>query len=223
MRNLELALYCEGPTDQLFLSIIIQRTSRKILEQYGQRSINIPRVERIEINKTGLRQDECVWQAACKATKYHILIVHCDADRSTGERAFSERFQPGYERVQQTAGKVCKNLLAIIPIRMTEAWMLADHEAWRDVVETDLRIQELGLPRRARQVESIGDPKQTLKQVLQRIYSDKARRHRQTDIVVLYEPLANAIRLERLNEVPAYYKFREDLIRALSNLKFIIQ
>lgn len=221
MRSLELALYCEGPTDQLFLSIIIQRSSRKILEQYKQGSINISRVETIKINKTGLRRDECVFQAASKAAKYHVLIVHADADHPTREKALLERFQPGYRLVQQAEEKICKNLLPIIPVRMTEAWMLADHEAMQDVLETALRVQELGLPSKARQVESDPDPKHTLRQIMQRACAERSRRHRAVDLRSLYAPLARRINLERLGNVPSYKQFVKDLTETLKILNLV--
>ena len=221
MRSLELALYCEGPTDQLFLSIIIQRSSRKILEQHKQGSINVPRVETIEINKTGLRRDECVFQAACKAAKYHILVVHADADHPTREKALRERFQPGYTLVQRTEGKICKNLLPIIPVRMTEAWMLADHEAMQNVLETSLRIQELGLPSKARQVESDPDPKHTLRQIMQKAAAERSRRRREVDLNSLYAPLGSRISLERLGNVPSYKQFMKDLTETLKILNLI--
>jgi len=219
--NLGLALYSEGSTDQRFLQIVIRRTARHVLEQHGRRSVNVPRVEPIKINKIGLRQDECILQAAYEAARYHILIVHADADHPTRDKALSERYQPGYERVQQIDVKICKNLFPVIPVYMTEAWMLADLEALRDVIETDMRPQELRLPRKAKQVELDTDPKQTLKEVLQKAYAHKSRRHRRIDLDFLYEPLALRINLGRLSEVPAYQQFKADLIFALKKLDLI--
>ena len=96
MNKLALALYSEGITDQHFLPDIIRRTSRQILDRCGQTSLNVQPIDIIAFSKVGLKQDECILQAARSAIDYHILIVHADADHRTNEKALRERFKPGY-------------------------------------------------------------------------------------------------------------------------------
>jgi len=88
---------------------------------------------------------------------------------------------------------------------------------------TDQRFlqQELRLSRKAKQGELDTDPKRTLKEVLQKAYAHKSRRHHRIDLDLLYEPLARRINLGRLSEVPAYQQFKADLIFALKKLDLI--
>ncbi len=222
MKNLALALYTEGVTDQHFLPDVIRRTSRRILDQFSQNTIRVQPVDTIEFSKIGLGQSECIFYAAHKASKYHLLIIHCDADHPTPEKALRERFRPGYELVQKTSEHLCKSLVPIIPVQMTEAWMLAaDHDLLREVIGTSIRARDLGLVNRVRQVESDPDPKQTLKQIMHRAYAERSRRHREVDLSSLYAPLGRRISLDRLSNVPSYKRFVDDLTATLRTFNLI--
>lgn len=132
----------------------------------------------------------------------------------------NERIQPGFDLVQQaqTKDRVCNQLVPIIPIQMTEAWMLADPETLRTIIGTDIQVQMLGLPGRAQQVESDSDPKRTLSQAIQNAYAQRSRRRR-IELGALYEPLARQISLDRLGTVPAYQQFVNDMTRVLIALR----
>lgn len=69
-----------------------------------------------------------IWDAARRAEGYHGLIVHVDADYSTADRARRDRIDPGFELIRQSSERVCDQLVPLIPVRMTEAWMLADRD-----------------------------------------------------------------------------------------------
>ncbi|BCB82630.1 hypothetical protein Pflav_090400 [Phytohabitans flavus] len=56
-------------------------------------------------------------------------------------------------------------LVPVIPVRMTEAWLLLDESAIRRVAGNPRGKTDLGLPK-AHQVESIADPKELLDQCL---------------------------------------------------------
>lgn len=221
MQMLVLALYAEGETDGRFLPPIIQRTAEKILRRGETSSIevsteNIPRIS------TFSSRDQCILEAARRASECNILIIHSDADHPSRERAYQERFLPGYDLVQRAQGTFCKSLVPIIPVRMTEAWMLAaNHDLFREILGTNAKSQELGLVNRARQVESIQDPKQTLRQVLQRASSHSSRRHRETNLYPLYLAMGRRIDLDRLQSVPSYHQFVQDLTEVLAKLDFI--
>src|SRR5712692_4028151 len=149
MKNVAVALYAEGPTDQLFLSEVIRRTAKQNLNQSGQPYIDVKPVDSISFSKIGMKRDECILQAARRAASCNILIIHADADYRTAERAFKERFDPGYLLVQQAQEDVCRCVLPLVPVQMTEAWMLADPEALKAALGTSKNAQELGLPLKA--------------------------------------------------------------------------
>lgn len=218
MTVLVLALYAEGPSDTRFLPPIIYRTSESIINQVGQRVVDIS--EPIIVPKKQGSREECIFEASRYASGCHALVVHSDADHRTPDRALRERIQPGFNRVHSSSENVCKNLIPVIPVQMIEAWMLADPETLREVIGTDISTQNLGLPNKAAQVEFDSDPKRTLREVVQKANVARSRR-RQIDLSTRYERLARQISLERLSNVPSYKQFVHDLAKTLAELQFI--
>jgi hypothetical protein len=217
MTTLVLAFYAEGRTDERFLPIVIQRTVEQILAQRGRMAVDVlePVVLNHTIDRKFQKREERILEAARRSAGYHALIVHADADHPTPNQAMDERIRPGFERVYKAKERVCDKLLPIIPVQMTEAWMLIDSEALRSVIGTNIEAQALGLPTRAQQVESDRDPKQTLIQAIQNAIADRPRRRRRINLGTVYEPLARLINLERLSAVPAYQQFVSDMTETL--------
>lgn len=220
MTALVLALYAEGHADEGFLPVIIQRTAEQILAQRGRTVVDV--LEPINLNHTIDRQFptrvERMLEAARRASGYHALIVHADADYPTPERALLERFSPGQTKVRQARQaqeSVCEHLVPIIPVQMTEAWMLADPDALREVIGVNLTTDAIGAPMHPHQVESDPDPKQTLNAVIEKALAQRARRRRRIALRSIYEPLARQISLARLIGVPAYQQFVADLTQTL--------
>ena len=68
--RLALALYGEGNTDDRFLTLIIQRTSRKILAVYRKNSIRVATVDPIKLLEKKSTREENILQAARQAFRY---------------------------------------------------------------------------------------------------------------------------------------------------------
>lgn len=220
MNSLVLALYAEGRTDERFLPVMIQRTAEQILAQRGCQVVDVPDPIVVDgsIDRQYPGRAERILEAARRARGYHALIVHADADHPTPDRAIEERLQPGLHLVHRSAEAVCRQLVPIVPVQRTEAWMLADSAALCEVVGTRLDARSLGLPQYAHLVESDADPKRTLNQVIQAALADRPRRRRRLDAGTLYEPLARQISLARLQAVPSYTRFVIDLTHLLIGL-----
>jgi hypothetical protein len=220
MNMLVMGLYAEGPTDDRFLPVIIQRTAEYILLQYDRFEIEV--LEPIVIRKHPdiSHRDESILRAAHDAFGYNTLIVHADADGPTRDEAFHYRFEPGNRLVQACTEKVCKNILPVIPVRMIEAWMLADMDQFRKALGTKIRQQELDLHPKAKHVELYHDPKAVIDSIIQQMYPDKPQYWGRVR-GQLYADLAPMIRLNRLNDVPAYQQFVYDLtdtLKAINNI-----
>jgi len=76
------------------------------------------------------------------------------------------------------------------------------------------------LPGRAKQVELINDPKETLKLIIQHVYPNQSRYWNRIRGEI-YGKLAPEINLARLSQVPSYKQFVEDFTTVLKNLKVI--
>jgi hypothetical protein len=220
MSVLVVALYAEGSTDDRFLPPIIQRTAESIIAQYGQNVVDV--LEPVIVpSQPHQHREECILSAACYAHGYHALIVHSDADDRTPDRALLERIQPGFDLVARTDQEACKHLIPVIPVQMIEAWMLADHSALCEVIGTNLSPQILGLPSRSAEVERDANPKQTLKEVIQKALSHRPQRRRQLDFTTRQESLARRINLNTLYSVPSYREFFINFKKTLAELNFI--
>ncbi|MCC7207171.1 MAG: DUF4276 family protein [Anaerolineae bacterium] len=202
----------EGQRDYDFLPIIIRRALERLLP-----TVDVLGIRLNNILTRGRRQDERMRDAAAYAADYNFIVVHLDADGSDTRDAFEDRFRPGQDAIRADPKGLNTNLLPIIPVRTTDAWLLVDFEAFRAVVGTPLRPDDLGFPDQPRQVERIRDPKAALRDAVQR--SRQGRRA--VPIEEIYTPIAERLSLERLDRVPAFQEFHNQLSELLTALHLL--
>jgi hypothetical protein len=155
---------------------------------------------------------------------YDILVTHFDGGNSS-KKVLKEHFEPARDRdlIEKEKARnedVCQHVLPSIPIREIEAWMLADSQALRTALNTRLNDQDLNLPKSPKSVENITDPKWELKEILKRV-NVKRSANQAIALSELYNSLGKTIGLEKLEQVPAYQNFVEDLTKALQETGFI--
>lgn len=216
VRTLSLALYCEGNTDKHFLPKIIERTAEKMILSHATNYVDILPVTVKDVVKQERGKD--ILEAAMQAYGYDVLIIHKDADHRTYEETKTQSIEPGCTLVQRSSKGVCKKLVPIIPVREVEAWMIADREILRDLLQIRERLQNLHLPKRAVLVESDPDPKATLNRIIAKAESERRRKIERKEF---YESLALEVRLDRLDQVPAYKKFLDELSKTFRDLSII--
>ncbi len=197
MAQLVMAMVVEGSTDARFLDVIAERTALQIL---GKRSHTIVEVLPIQrLRPTGENLAQRILDAARSAYGYHLLLVHADADASTRDAAWNKRIQPGFALIHSALERnetVCNRYMAVIPVQMTEAWMLADSAALLAVIGTNESLASLGLRHSPGQIESIADPKAHINGALETVRQSLPRsRRKYIHLSSLYEPLARRIDL----------------------------
>ena len=219
-----MALFAEGSTDHRFLNSVAQRTASRILQLNSMSVVDVPELQIIN-PRSNMTQEDQIFNAALAAHGHHLLLVHADADARSREAAWSERIEPGMVRALEASNegaKVCDKIVPVIPVRMTESWMLADPAMLISVIGTRISLNDLSLPTSPSQVERITHPKDKLGEVVKIALKGRSRRRRrERNIGRLYEPLARRIDLDRLERVPAFRKFRTDLTQVLRELHFI--
>lgn len=220
MKQLVLALYAEGSTDERFLPRIIQRTAEHLLAGYGVEILD-PFVVNGDIHSQDKKLQEKLVAAAKETQGYHILIVHQDADAPDQDRALRERIQPGLDIVRQESDHHQQNIVPLIPVRMVEAWMLADPIALCQVIPGCSSPDELNLPQKSDQVEHISDPKAELKRITSTYQARRRRSRWITYRAKIQERLADEIAIERLKRVPAYQAFEQKFSQVLRELHFL--
>ncbi len=195
----------------------------KLLNEFSQRSVDVLEPIILDAQPKSARSEN-ILLVARQARGYHLLFVHADADARLPARAMRERIVPGFQAVQDARNlgeSVCGHLIPVVPVQMTEAWMLADGDTLCEIIGATHSAQDLNIPARSGLVEAIADPKDRLRQVLATADAGRTRRRHQRMVASLYEPLARRINLDRLAFVPSFVQFREDLKEALIELGFI--
>jgi Domain of unknown function (DUF4276) len=217
-RFLIIGLMTEGPTDVRFLKSIVSRTFEDILYE-SEETIELYDVQHLN-SKPGTFVDK-VLNAAEEAqlSGITILCIHTDADSKTDEHTYINKITPAMESIYEGVD-ICKNIVPIVPVYMTESWMLADIDLLKEEIMTTKTNNELGL---TRSPESIADPKTVIKNAINIAQADVSKRRRRYELSVgdIYLPLGQKIDIRKLEMLPSYTKFRNDIYDLLKTLHFI--
>lgn len=107
-------------------------------------------------------------------SEYSILLIHRDSEGQSREQRLQE-ISRAIRRHSQS-----RPCVPIIPVRMTEAWLLLDEAAIRKVAGRPSGREPLDLPSPAR-AEAVADPKSLLREALRRASGFSGRRLRKLD------------------------------------------
>lgn len=144
---------------------------------------------------------------------YDVVVVHRDADRD-GREARMKEIRDAVHEVMPDVRHICA-----IPVRMTEAWLVLDEAAIREVAGNPNGRIPLDLPR-PNGAERIADPKALLKDLLVTASGLAGRRRR--DFQTRF-PIHRRLLLERLRPdghvagLTSWCHFDQD-VRAVFNL-----
>lgn len=209
----------EGTTDVRFLESIIQRTFEEVaVECKGD--IQVMPIQSLE-KVTGESFVEMVLEYAKRSIEHGVMVlcIHTDADGSDDRKAFTYKITPAFESVQHTIADICKILVAIVPVQMTEAWMLADPDLLKHEIGTSKDTSELGLDRAP---EAFSNPKAAIEEAIRIARANfPARRRHKLTIAELYQPLGQKIQLKTLERLTAYQKFKEAVREAYRQLHYL--
>ena len=207
----------EGTTDTRFLEGVIRRTFEKIaFDCKGE--IVVYDIRHIQTGKGDFPSR--IEKAATEAARQGVMVlcVHTDADSADDADAFGFRIQPAFQRIKDTGNHACEILVAVVPVQMTEAWMLADGELLKNELMTAKTSAELGIDRKP---EMFADPKATLKEAIRIAFEDMPKRRRRLDISELYLPLGQKIPLEKLSSLSSFQKFETAVRDAYKQLNYL--
>ena len=161
---MQLTLLSDGPTDQALLAMLrwlLRRYSTTLFEQH---SADLRRLRR-----PPWKLDERVGMAL-ELYPCDMLIVHRDAERDAPEKRLQE--------IAEATRDLPIPVVSVVPVRMTEAWLLFDEAAIRRAAGCPNGTMELGLPP-LKGVESVPDPKEVLHEALRTASNLGGRRRKQ--------------------------------------------
>ena len=213
-------LFSEGTTDNRFLESLVMRTLEDVaFDCKGDIEVGL---EVIKIDKTGLKFDEQVLAASKTAfDKFSIsfLFVHTDADSSDDDFVFKSKIIPAINYLNIQVDSICKHIVAIVPIQMTESWMIADKELLKSEIGIENSDFDLGIHSN---LETINDPKKVIENIIRISKEDltKRKRNKGLNISDLYQIIGQKIDLSQLEKLSSYIKFKQSLIEKLKELNF---
>jgi hypothetical protein len=221
MHYLGLALVAEGPTDYRFLPPVLRQAAEDACRIHCRHAVEIGDVTPLprQASFRDVDRSTQITEAVRKANgAFHILFLHTDGagDSSAARRERVAPIAARLDEIRDSLGRLSS--VAVIPVRETEAWALADGDALRGAFGTRLSDDDLGLPSNPRDVERIRDPKRTLEEAYARV-TGKKRRSRGASAFL--ETIWERVKIERLKLIPAYAEFERELITALRTLGYI--
>lgn len=211
----------EGTTDTRFLKEIIQTVFEETAYECST-DVEIEDVRIVDVPKTTFV--ETMLEASRKAAIDYgmsVLCIHADSDARTIEDVTNNKFNPLVEALNEVDNEnYCKSIVPIIPIQMTEAWMLADKELLKEKIGAKNKQNiDLGIEKSP---ESYADPKETIKDAIRIAQAEKVKRKRnELTINDLYEELGQSISLNDLREIPSFCVFEGSVKSAFRSLGYI--
>jgi hypothetical protein len=221
MSNFILAgLFTEGTTDVRFLSSVVERTLEDIA--FDCTGDIETKLEIINISKAGLSFNEQVLEASRVALdKFGVLIlfVHTDSDSVSDDLIFQSKIFPSQKILSEQDNNYCKNMVAIVPIQMTESWMIADKKILKEEIGVEKTDTELGIHLNP---ESITNPKELIEEIIRISKEDLSKRRRNKGLVIsdLYQIIGQKLELSELEKLSSYLKFKNSLKDKLRELNF---
>ncbi len=219
MSQLIIGFTTEGTTDTRFLESVIQRTFELIAFDCDQ---DVEVLPLITISKNAGPFVEQIMQGSEMAFDQGVMVlcVHTDADDNSDRAVFENKILPLMEEMQNHKNDdFCSNLVPVVPVHMSEAWMLADIELIKSEIGTDLRNFDLGLHRAP---ETIADPKYTIEEAI-RIARQNLPKKRRNDLTIgeLYQPIGQKLGLDTLERLPSFQKFYQAVRQAYRTIKYL--
>lgn len=224
--QLYIAFIGEGSTDNRFLENIIKRTIVDIVFNECSMDLEVEDIIILTTSKIGKKFDEYFVDAVRDALNSgaYLLIVHTDSDKDNYEERIAHKFVPAIETLRNSEDSDIRdyeqNIVPIIPIRMIEAWMLANKSIFKEEVGTTLPDSDLDI---TGDPERMSDPKQKINNAL-KIAKERSSRNRRLnieDISELYSPLGNKIPFQDLYRLNSYNMFTDNLRKGLKALGYL--
>lgn len=142
-----------------------------------------------------------------------LIFVHRDAEAQSTDQRRREIAEAASDLGAQVP------VVPVVPVRMTEAWLLLDEAAIRSVADKPRGKAKLAMPK-ASEVESLPDPKDLLKRLLLEASETRGRRAANFQRAFGRHRALLIQRLDRSGEVrglTAWQQLEADLDRALQN------
>lgn len=209
MRTLRYTLLADGPSDRC-LAPLVDRALDDLLSRAGSELSYVSQVADLRLLREPTRDLSERMRQAHRQFPCDLLLVHRDAESGPGEAR--------YEEIDLAAREASlPPHVAIVPVRMTEAWLLLDQQAIRRAADNPQGTMPIPLPP-ARSLDALPDPKARLDECLDLAsgkrgrHLDRFRRRRAERVVRVANLIGDLSALRRLT---AFQRFESDIEAAV--------
>lgn len=206
----------EGSTDVRFLESVIRRTFEDVAFEC-ETEISVHDVLHISKKNQVFNDNLRLVAEEAKKSGVMVLCVHADADSENQDAALRYKFNPAMEAIVKT-DDCCDIIVPIIPVRMTESWMLSDKDLFKSEIGTSKNNNDLEI---ARNPEEIADPKAVIEEAIRIATEDFPNRRNRVQISELYLPIGQKIDLNKLKALTSYNKFVDEVRTAFVKLNYM--
>jgi Domain of unknown function (DUF4276) len=213
-------LGCEGPNDREFLLPVLRKLFEQAALDHDFELVETFLTDEYVSYSSGAQMSFTDWvvktarQAVENGDGDAILCIHTDED---GDLNAAKAKIEKARQALQAAGGLSAGLIAVIPVRMIEAWVLADAVTLCQRLNPDLPPHKLEL---ATDPESYPDAKKKLYETHALAHADRRRRQpARIEVGELYAAMGNDLTLQMLGRVDSFKQFVVDVANAFSALK----
>ncbi|MFI5754027.1 hypothetical protein [Streptomyces sp. NPDC051569] len=195
-RYLTIGPLTEGPEDEIFLGVVAVRQLKALAARHPEPFDVADSPLRGSYSTARAAHERICADAADLAQDCDLLLIHND-----------HRELNKIEKIRQDVALPphCR-IVGVVPVRETEAWLLADGPLLASLPGAVAGL----IPSTGREAEKVSDPKALLSRILP---SDDTRE--------LAEFLGERVDLDLLRTLPAYQQWCAELTAALKELHFL--
>jgi hypothetical protein len=207
MSSLDITLLSDGSSDALLL-----RPLTWLLRQYLSRSVTL-QTQWADLRSVNPRPVGLSTRMATAIELYpcSLLFVHRDAERENPEVRCAEI------RESAATSVIAFPVVAVVPVRMTEAWLLFHERAVRRAAGNPNGRMGIGVP--YHDAEGIADPKRVLHDALRTASGLHGRRLQKFSVHRAVQRVADYIEdFSPLRSLQAFRRLEEELRRVLATL-----
>jgi len=218
MRYISWAVFYEGVTDGLYLDVLIPRMIRDLIAFGGGADIcEVPEFPAVRLGRQGRSVAQVAAEACAFRDAYDIVFVHADTGGRGIERGLADRADAYCTAFAERCDWPVARCITIMPRHETEAWLLTDGVAITEALGYRGDPAEVGLPPDARAAERLVDPKQALRQAVERITG----RRRSQSVDTLFPAIAQRQRLATLRQSASFAQFEARLHECLTVMGYM--
>ncbi len=193
-------LVADGSSDKVLMPILTWSLQRHKVTPVVAQAADLTRIPQA-------REPRARVTTALDLYPCDVLFIHRDAEAQSPDLRRAE--------IAQVVAQLSVRHIPVIPVRMTEAWLLANEAAIRSAAGNPNGVEDLNLPEVCR-LESLSNPKKILHEALSRASGLNARRRARLDVHQRVHLIPNFIDdYSVLDVLPAFQTLQDDIRQAL--------